>query len=79
MLKLFFTVILVLLSVAAFYYSLFWGWASGTGTVDQPYLKSASNVALAVSFVAFLASVALWLRIFKKRRKQSVTETASVK
>ena len=54
-------ILLFLQSCAAFYYSLFWGWASSAGSVDQPRLKLASHVALAVSFVAFWASVGIWL------------------
>lgn len=64
------TFLLLMLAAAAFYYSLFWGWASGTGPVDQPQLKLASNVALGVSFVCFWASVALWAVPYLKRKKR---------
>ena len=65
------SIVLFLLSCVAFYYSLFWGWASGTGTADQPPLKFASNVALAVSFLSFWISVGIWLvPFFAKRRKK---------
>ena len=66
------SIVLLILACAAFYYSLFWGWASGTGPVDQPRLKFASNVALAVSFVSFWSSVGIWLvpYLAKKRKKK---------
>ena len=69
------SIILFLLACAAFYYSLFWGWASGTGHVDQPRLKVASNVALAVSFLSFWTSVGMWLvpYLLKRRKKKSVS------
>jgi hypothetical protein len=67
------SIVLFLLSCAAFYYSLFWGWASGAGAVDQPRLKFASNVALAVSFLSFWTSVGIWLvpYFLKKKKKKS--------
>ncbi len=64
------TFLLLMLSAAAFYQSLFWGWASGTGPVDQPQLKLASNVALGVSFVSFWSSVALWAVPYLKRKSR---------
>lgn len=72
------SIILFLLACAAFYYSLFWGWASGTGPVDQPRLKFASNVALAVSFLSFWASVGIWLvpYLLKRRNKKSGSSVA---
>lgn len=72
------TILLFLLSCAAFYYSMFWGWASGAGSVKQPALKTANNIALAVSFLSFWASVGIWLVpcILKKRRKKSESSVA---
>jgi uncharacterized membrane protein YwaF len=71
-------ILLFLLSCAAFYYSMFWGWASGAGSVKQPALKTASNVALAVSFLSFWASVGIWLvPYFLKRRKKKSGSSAA--
>ena len=72
------SIVLFLLACVAFYYSLFWGWASGTGPVDQPRLKFASNVALAVSFLSFWASVGIWLvpYLLKRRKKKSESSVA---
>lgn len=73
------SIVLLLFACAAFYYSLFWGWASGTGPVDQPRLKFASNVALAVSFLSFWASVGIWLVPYlgKRRKKKSADRVAN--
>lgn len=75
--KTFITICLLLLSGIALYYSMFWGWASGTGPVDQPRLKFASNVALAVSFGSFWAAAGLWLvpLLAKKRKNTSSKST----
>ncbi len=64
------TFLLLMLAVAAFYFSLFLGWASGTGPVDQPELKLASNVALGVSFVSFWSSIALWVVPYLRRKRR---------
>ena len=72
------SIALFLLSCVALYYSLFWGWASGAGSVKQPALKVASNVALAVSFLSFWTSVGIWLVPYfvKRRKKKSVSSVA---
>ncbi len=72
------SIILFLIACAAFYYSLFWGWASGTGPVDQPRLKVASNVALVVSFLSFWTSVGIWLvpYLLQRRKKKSESSVA---
>jgi len=74
------TFVLLLFSALAFYYSLFWGWASGSGPVNQPHLKTASNVALAVSFIAFWSSVGIWLvpYLLKRRKGKPVSAEAQV-
>ena len=64
------TGLLLLISAVAVYYSLFWGWASGTGSVDQPPLKLASNIALGASFVSFWCSVALWVLPYFRSKKR---------
>mgnify|MGYP001327281368 CR=1 FL=1 len=64
------TGLLLMTTVVAFYYSLFWGWASGTGPVDQSHLKLASNVALGVSFVSFWSSVTLWVVPYFRNKKR---------
>ena len=70
-------VVLVLLSFVAFYYSMYWGWASGTGTpqaiIQKVPLKVASNVALVVSFVSFWTAVGMWLipRMRRNRKSQA--------
>ena len=65
------TFMLVIFSAVAFYFALFWGWASGAGPVGQPHLKVASEIALVASFTAFWSSVGIWLvpYLLKKRRK----------
>lgn len=67
------TIVLLILSALAFYYSLFWGWASGTGPVDQPGFEIASYIALAVSFASFWTSLGIWLvpYLLKRRKKKS--------
>jgi hypothetical protein len=72
------SIIVFLLACVAFYYSLFWGWASGTGPVDHPRLKFASNVAIAVSFLSFWTSVGIWVvpYLLKKRKKKSESSVA---
>ena len=60
----------LLLAFIAFYYSLFWGWASGTGNIPKPRLKFASTVALAVSFVSFWVFVGLWVVSHLRARKR---------
>lgn len=69
------SIVLFVLSCLAFYYSLFWGWASGAG-VNQPALKTASNVALVISFLSFWTSVGIWLVSFllSRRKKNSVSK-----
>lgn len=64
-------VVLGALSFVAFYYSLFWGWASGTGTHHNPALKRASNIALAFSFGCFWAAIAAWFFICSLMRRKA--------
>jgi hypothetical protein len=67
------TILLLFLAALAFYYSLFWGWASVTGAGDQPRLKTASNIALVVSLASIGTSIGIWLvpYLAKKRRISS--------
>ena len=60
--------LLLFLSALAFYQALFLGWASGASSENQPQLKTASNVALAVSFISFWTSVGIWLVPYLVRR-----------
>jgi hypothetical protein len=68
-------VILILLAFVAFYYSMYWGWASGTGTpqavVAKAPLKVASNIALAASFVSFWTAVGMWIIPKMRRNRKS--------
>jgi hypothetical protein len=72
---------LILLSAYAFYYSMYLGWASGTGTHDQPNLKFGSNVALGVSFVLFWTGIGIWfvphLLKIKKRRAEAASSNVN--
>jgi hypothetical protein len=70
-------VLLGALSFIAFYYSLFWGWASGTGTHDNLALKRASNIALAVSFVSFWGAIAVWFFMRSLMRRKAAAELGS--
>jgi hypothetical protein len=66
------TIALIIFSAAAFYYALFWGWASGAGSPPNAHqLERSSNLALAASFLSFWGAVAIWVVPYARRRLQS--------
>ncbi|WP_221031928.1 hypothetical protein [Actomonas aquatica] len=66
------TILLLIVSAVTLYLSLFWGWASGTGSADQPHLKFVSNIALGISFVSFWSSIGIWIVPRFMKRKEPI-------
>ena len=67
--RFFIGILLVAFAAVAFYYSMFWGWASGAGNPPNAEgLKRSSDIAFWISCTSFVGALFLWF--YPKRKKE---------